>query len=872
MIRNTCFDGTTAIASLAQEAALEMQRVRNGWQAEYASIDSRIAEFSTATTQKESACKALNMQRNRLASEYLLSELASEGFLPGYGYPSHIVSFDTLNIEEIKRIKQQQGHREDNRMRHRDLPSRDLVTALREYAPGSDVVMDGMVYRSAGITLNWHAPAAQQQVREIQNIRIAWRCHSCGASGTEPNVDLNLLCAECAKPIPAAGMRKYLEPAGFAVDLYADIHNDVTLQQFIQPQLPWIHVDAQWASLPNPRLGRFRASAEGSAYFHSSGMHDLGYAICLKCGRSEPMLDEDGTTTSANRHLPAVFRQPHKPLRGKRGGEAALCSGSDEAWSIMPRLHLGHEVRTDVLELQLKGLTGEYLQTETVAFSLAAAIRAAIADMLGIQSDELGCSTKEVRTDAGAICRAILVYDNNASGYVSAITGRIDSVLRGAARALDCPKSCDSACQHCLDDYGTRFQKELLNRHAALEFLTESWVRELQLPEVNAYFGEQNSSAEYQPLAEAIWRELAAPSSASLFIYLQGDVAEWDLPASSLRSYLHRWIGKGKPINLVVEESALHDMSASNRQMLGAWASLEVVSVLTCSGPAMVAGGYLLAQVGDSNGPVSWATNDVQIGLPDLQWGASLQHILVRGLGSANVKTSSAEINNTLPVSLANSYQFQISDQLNGNVQGFGDRFWSKVLETYPDLAVPFEQTQNKIVGLSYRDRYLNAPLPVALLLEVVNGLKRRFEDQWDPQQIKIESVSLALHQPGSNAPRLVWSDWTDEAARKAAIEAAFAYCGMDTIVFSLAGKYDAEHARTLEIMFKNGAGLVIRFDQGLSYWKAHRPRPGIGDARIYSNEFDFLVDTCQQGEKIAELRTEIISPNYPTFVYASLC
>lgn len=871
LIRNTCFDGTTALPVLAQGAATEMQRVYNGWHAEYASIDARITEFSSAATQKDAACKALAIQRSRLASEYLLSELASEGFLPGYGFPSNIASFDTLNIEEIKRSKQQPTHREDNRMRHRDLPSRDLVTALREYAPGSDVVMDGMVYRSAGITLNWHAPAAQQQIREIQNIRVAWRCRLCGANGTEPNVDSALHCAECAKPIAPEGLRKYLEPAGFAVDLYADVHNDVTQQQFIKPQPPWIHVAAEWAPLPNMRLGRFRASPDGSAYFHSSGAHDHGYAICLKCGRAEPMGDENETTVSVISHLPAVFRHPHRPLRGKHGGESAICTGSDEPWSIMPRLHLGHEVRTDVLELQLKSTDGDYLQDEVVAFSLAAAIRTAIADMLGIQSDELGCSTKEVRTDGGSICRAILVYDNNASGYVSAVSDRIDEVLRKAARALHCPKSCDSACQHCLDDYGTRFQKELLNRHAALGFLTENWIRDLELPATFAYFGAKHSSAEHQTLADAIWRELGAPASATLHIYLHGNSADWDLPASSLRSYLHRWIGKGKRITFMLAESSLGAMSVPNRQMLGGWASLGPVSIATCKRFPSIEGGALLAQVGGANGTISWATDDSTSGQPDPQWGASLGQVLVRGLGLDPVAANALAVSDLMLASQANSYQLQIADQWNGNLQGFGDHFWRDLFGAYPDLAAPFERPRNSIVGVSYRDRYLNAPLPVALLLEVINGLKRRFDDQWNPPHIALETVPLSGLRPGAQSPRRVWADWTDEALRKKAIEEAFKYCGMGDIAFSLTAKYDAEHARTLDIAFHDGSGLVIRFDQGLSYWKAYRSRGSVSETREHGNEYNFTLPPEQQGEKIAELRTEVVNPNYPTFLYANL-
>ena len=61
----------------------------------------------------------------------------------------------TLNMELLNREKnRKKQEREDNRMLKRDLPSRDAVTALREYAPGSDGVIDGQVCRSAGVKLN----------------------------------------------------------------------------------------------------------------------------------------------------------------------------------------------------------------------------------------------------------------------------------------------------------------------------------------------------------------------------------------------------------------------------------------------------------------------------------------------------------------------------------------------------------------------------------------------------------------------------------------------------------------------------------------------------------------------------------------------
>lgn len=141
--------------------------------------------------------------------------------LPAYGFPSHITPFDTYTVQQFKRERRSNDlGREDNRGRFRQMPSRDLGTALREYAPGSQVVMDGLVYRSAGLTLNWHVPAAQEDVKEVQNIKFAWRCSECGDNGTTHSLKDAETCPSCAATIKPLNQRQFIEPAGFAVDFY----------------------------------------------------------------------------------------------------------------------------------------------------------------------------------------------------------------------------------------------------------------------------------------------------------------------------------------------------------------------------------------------------------------------------------------------------------------------------------------------------------------------------------------------------------------------------------------------------------------------------------------------------------------------------
>ncbi|MGE9527059.1 hypothetical protein, partial [Escherichia coli] len=106
-------------------------------------------------------------------------------FLPGYGFPTDVVTFDNFTMEDYVREKSRKSRdkkdREDNVSRYKGLPSRNLGVAIREYAPGAEIILDGRVFRSAGVSLHWHNINAD--TNEAQRLDCAWRCHKCGTIG-----------------------------------------------------------------------------------------------------------------------------------------------------------------------------------------------------------------------------------------------------------------------------------------------------------------------------------------------------------------------------------------------------------------------------------------------------------------------------------------------------------------------------------------------------------------------------------------------------------------------------------------------------------------------------------------------------------------
>lgn len=864
LLRNTCFDAGIPLSTLAGEAAKMMESMLEGWYGEYFAVKAQLSNFDEKKQAKEPAFRALTIQARRLTDEYLLRELASGGFLPGYGFPTNITSFDTLNLEQLnKERNQKHQEREDNRLLKRDLPSRSAVTALREYAPGSDVVIDGQVYRSAGVTLNWHAPASFD-VKQIQSIRQAWRCNHCGASGTEITRDGHDRCEACGEPLNGNERFTYLEPAGFAVDLYAPTHTDVSSQSFVPVKKPWVNAEGLWQALSNPALGQFRSSPTGRVFNHSSGANDKGYAICLECGRAEPMpLHPDPRDKSGLGHLPALFRKPHKRLRGDKGKDdtTAECKGSHNPFAIKTDLHLGLEEVTDVLELQLNGLDGLPISDKVAAFTIAVALRSAVAASLGIEIDEIGCDVKPIRhpmqQQEGFV---IVLYDHSAAGYCSSVTERLPELLEQArASLLNCPGGCQSACQHCLLDYDTRFRLAELDRFAATKFLTEEWMQRLRLQPEDQLFGPSASKAETLPLPEAITREWSRAGVRELRLYCQGDPVDWDFAAPALKRHLLRWSERGE-VRLLLPSAALDQLTAEQQDALGQLYSWDKLTVHRHDGNAT----GLLAEVVDGQGCMVWGSRDTSTGLPGDTWGQMGSSVLVRArLMESAALGDAIKFQSKPPVQAsAKAGRLDIKGELDGRVDAFG----RKLLERLNDkVSGKLLEGDADITTVIYRDRYLNSPLPVALLLDFIGTLKDMHQMRWDNPTIEIVSVAVPEDSRNFTPPSQVFHNWQSTAVRDKAIQAGFERRGMNAVVRNLP-KLMASHARLLEIGMSDGHKLKLWLDQGFGYWTS--PRPGTRAAQTASTWFGFNELPSWQGDEIAEGRYAIEGQSFATHIF----
>lgn len=459
---------SAAVASLCGEAADRMEQIAERWNLQHDALKDEAERFSSAHESPEQ--KALSRQRERLEGEYLLKELASEGFLPSHGFPLGIVPFVTTTAEQLRfeRVPRGDDDREDSLFQRRQYPSRALPMGIREYAPGNEVVIDGNVFQSSGVTLHWKLPPTDEGFRETQAIRWAWRCSRCDASGV--SIRLPDSCTSCHTT--NIERNKYLEPTGFAVDIRWHPTNSLDSKTFVPPCEPWIAARTSWLALQNPAFGRCRFDPDGSVFHYSEGIGRFGYAICLRCGRA---MSESGWANTPDVLNPLL--NEHLRLRsGRKEDGTSRCPGNDGQFAVQRNLWLGGEVKTDVFEVEFFERNDMMKWSRSSVLSIAAAMRLSLAHRLGVDTREIGWSGDVKNRNA-----RIRLFDAvpGGAGYTASVLVDLAELMQDARRRLQCPRECDTSCYACLLDFDTQHVAGEMDRLSALAILDDVFLAAL---------------------------------------------------------------------------------------------------------------------------------------------------------------------------------------------------------------------------------------------------------------------------------------------------------------------------------------------------------------------------------------------------------
>ena len=841
---------SSGLGSLLDTSAVAISAAADAWNREAATLIEELRSLEGTPGEEHTAAKlAISRQLRRLREEYLLSDLAKRGFLPGYGFPTDVVCFVTTTREDLEReSKRRTGgrrtkggkagepaggdgtfdppDREDAPGRWRGFPSRELPIALREYAPGAQVVLDERVYESEGVTLNWHLPPGITDIRELQCFRWAWRCRKCGASGTRPQMIGECPSRGCDGSGDFIRQNQYLQPAGFAVSLQQKAHNDVSGLAYVPPRSPWITAGEEpWSWLPRPELGRYRYSSSGHIFHRSSGFLGFGYAICLRCGR---VVSED-ESSAENPGLPeAIWR--HRPLRGGRQvDEEGFCLGGSDPFGVKRHLWLGASVTTDVFELQmLDPRTRGPACDKTKATTIAVALRQALAEKLGVELRELGYAAVPSRSPDGSPGFSVVLYDaaTGGAGLVSQAPSSLPQLMARVRTILECGRRCDRACHGCLLDYDTQRDLVDLDRIAALSLVTPELLGQIELPEEGRLFGPATVQ-EFEPMHRAISRELQQGCCKEIRVYLGGAANEWELPVWALREDLTAWALRGRKVILIAPRSTLLALPEAVANGVASWVEAAGIALRAVRHPAReLAVHGIAAEVTGGSRSTRWAFLSGEAPAPGSAWGAgeSGRSVMLRaneGLkGPPGDLLTPTELRK-LPPDMATV--LHLGKELDGNVITLGARFWKLVSAKSPRLSAKL-QAGAPINEIIYSDRYIRTPLMFRALLEIFGGLLA-FRGAIDSATTRLEIQTAPLEDEGRLAPRLWTHNWSEDRVRQ---DVAAAVLGTlpGTGKFTLCGKRQTSHSRELSLRWRDGATWRMRLDEGVGFFCTSRNVP----------------------------------------------
>lgn len=759
---------------LAARVAAEMQRIVQRWRGEYRALVQR----RDAAGEKD-VSQALDALAGNMHGAFLLSDLSKEGFTPAYGYPSDVVCFD-----HIGGGKGRQDTARDEYL-GRAGASRTLDVALREYAPGADIVINSLVYTSEGIRPAW---STQASASHLEDLRRLYQCPTCGKPHLSRDLPETCGCGAEVQPLQA---RKTLRPVGFVGR--SEPHIGYELLRTTTFRMPEISADeAGFTEMPGDAGFRLRATPKGQVISRGSGEMDQGYAICLVCGRAAAEQAMGGPLPPGMAgHRPLVTGDRSSVVSGR-------CIGGDGAGRIQRNVHLVHDRATDVFELQMPQEV-----TPGAAFAFVASLREALAAWLGVETNEMGLAVRPSRGADQTRRVSAFVFDLAAGGAGLALrlgeTGRLAALAADVLDRLTCREACEQGCPACILRPDMNMAQILPDRPAGAELARR--LRDLlALDPRRRVFG-PDSHAASQPLFDLISQHVTQGAALSVTLFARGAPGSWDLPEWPVSAALAAW-RQQLPVEVVFGTDALQDpqMDVPTR--------LHLMRIAGRRGLAHAAELPMpvLAAIQTTDGLIGVAAAAPDEARPDGDWGAGKAGLLVCGPMEQLSDWSFLPAEALLPAGQPGKSAYSImGTRLNTAASRFGRAFWSLVAEDAPALHDLL--AREGVAEMRYDDRYVVKPLHFKLLRELFLALPGRD----DATTLRLYTMASDPSDAPSTIDHTLATDDDREALFDQVLPGERLFIGT---------RAQTEHARFVTLTTRSGSKAMIYLDQGFDLWR----------------------------------------------------
>lgn len=309
-------------------------------------------------------------------SRSLIDFLARNNILPKYGFP-----VDTVELQIA-------GKRNGNSNEDLTL-ARDLQMAIAEYAPGSEVIADGKLYKSRYI-----------RMESVQKRTAAYgyyaKCKTCDEYNFTRNLQVRTTgqeCISCGTKIPGKSWIKTIEPRlGFITD-----KADAKEAPMARPERDYKTEDYYIGDQDHDIIKRKVFSFDGAEVELQSTANDslvvIGSAqhkVCPICG----------WTSDAN----GVLKTKHNTSRGY----PCKYEGAGDS------LYLSHVFKTDVVKLTF--FTSDAADYKTMLSVMYALLEGLSRELEIERTDLKGCLHQQSWSGSSKLLFSIIIYDAVAGG------------------------------------------------------------------------------------------------------------------------------------------------------------------------------------------------------------------------------------------------------------------------------------------------------------------------------------------------------------------------------------------------------------------------------------------------------------------------
>lgn len=398
--------------------------------------------------------KKVDQYINKIKKEKILSFLSKKNIIPKYGFPVDTVelvtSFDKNSIDYSL------GKSSKLRLQ------RDLMIAISEYAPGSEVIADGDIYRSQYIK----RPSGQNKVWDLYDFGVCPN-KKCRHLNIRRHIseDKNKFVGECE----ICGEAVYKDNTFIIPEYGFIISPQINKSTTKKPEKTYrgeiFYVGDKSEIIENEPK---ELDINGNSIRIKSTSNDelvvintSNFFVCNVCGYSK-----------VNEKLNDVNFIEDKEFHNNYYGRN--CSNKK-----LYRRTLGHKFKTDVAYISI----GRYIENER-ALSIVYALLEGVSQFLGIERNDISGTIHYNRLDSGVWETNFILFDTvpGGAGHVRRIGKASENQFKNMfQKTLDIVKQCncgedssgDSSCYSCLCNYYNQKHHDIIKRKYAIEFFED---------------------------------------------------------------------------------------------------------------------------------------------------------------------------------------------------------------------------------------------------------------------------------------------------------------------------------------------------------------------------------------------------------------